>query len=120
MLTALADNPQGYGRVIRTENDLFDCVVEHKDASPEQLSVNEINSGIYVFDNELLFKKLSEVSNSNAQTEYYLPDVLPLFKSTGGKVGVEICETFSEIQGINTVDQLKTVEQKILASQEDS
>jgi len=115
VLTALADEPKGYGRVLRTQDDLFDCVVEHKDATAEQL---KINSGIYVFDSTLLYKKLPEVSNSNAQSEYYLPDVLPLFKSEGAKVGVEICETFSEIQGINTVDELKTVEDKILASRE--
>ena len=119
VLTALAPDPFGYGRVIRTADDLFDFVVEHKDANEDQLKVNEINSGIYVFDSKLLFAKLSEINNDNAQGEYYLPDVLPILKDMGHKVGVEICETFSEIQGINTVDELKTVEAKILASQED-
>lgn len=118
VLTALADDPSGYGRVLRTSNDLFDSVVEHKDATKEQLLVNEINSGIYVFDCKKLFGKLSKVGNSNAQGEYYLPDVLPMLKKNGAKVGVDICETFSEIQGINTVEELKTVEAKILASQE--
>jgi len=118
VLTALADKPRGYGRVLRTDDDLFDRVVEHKDATEEQLIINEINSGIYVFDSKQLFAELHKVGNSNAQSEYYLPDVLPLFKNNGAKVGVEICETFSEIQGINTVDELKTVEAKILASQE--
>ncbi len=118
VLTALADDPTGYGRVLRTENDHFDYVVEHKDATEKQLSINEINSGIYVFDSKKLFSELNKVGNSNAQGEYYLPDVLPLLQKTGAKVGVEICETFSEIQGINTVEELKTVEAKILAAQE--
>ncbi len=118
VLTALADDPTGYGRVLRTENDHFDYVVEHKDATEKQLSINEINSGIYVFDSKKLFSELNKVGNSNAQGEYYLPDVLPLLQNTGAKVGVEICETFSEIQGINTVEELKTVEAKILAAQE--
>ncbi|MCF7824441.1 MAG: NTP transferase domain-containing protein [Candidatus Marinimicrobia bacterium] len=118
VLTAITDDPKGYGRVLRTEDNLFDRVVEHKDATEAQLKIKEINSGIYVFNSEMLFNKLPEVSNSNAQGEYYLPDVLPLFKNAGAKVGVEICETFSEIQGINTVDELKTVEEKILASLE--
>jgi len=118
VLTALAEEPRGYGRVIRTSEDLFDYVVEHKDATDEQLTIQEINSGIYVFDAKMLFAELPKVGNSNAQGEYYLPDVLPLFQNNGAKVGVEICETFSEIQGINTVDELKTVEAKILASQE--
>ncbi len=118
VLTALAADPTGYGRVLRTSDDLFDRVVEHKDAAADQLNINEINSGIYVFDSKLLYSELPKVGNSNAQGEYYLPDVLPLFQAKGKKVGVEICETFSEIQGINTVDELKTVEAKILSSQE--
>jgi len=118
VLTALAENPTGYGRVVRTREDYFDQVVEHKDATEEQLNIAEINSGIYVFDSQKLFAELKKVGNSNAQSEYYLPDVLPLLQKTGSKVGVEICETFSEIQGINTVDELKTVEAKILAAQE--
>ena len=118
VLTAIAENPTGYGRVLRTADDLFDRVVEHKDATEDQLIIDEINSGIYVFDSQKLFAELFKVGNSNAQGEYYLPDVLPLLQNRGAKVGVEICETFSEIQGINTVDELKTVEAKILASQE--
>ena len=118
VLTAIASDPTGYGRVLRTEEDYFDQVVEHKDATEEQREVAEINSGIYVFDGKKLFAELDKVGNSNAQGEYYLPDVLPLLQQAGSKVGVEICETFSEIQGINTVDELKTVEAKILASQE--
>ncbi|NQV16082.1 NTP transferase domain-containing protein, partial [bacterium] len=102
VLTALTADPTGYGRVLRTEEDLFDQVVEHKDATKEQLSINEINSGIYVFDSRELFAELSKVGNSNTQGEYYLPDVLPLLQNKGSKVGVDICETFSEIQGINT------------------
>ncbi|MCF7809020.1 MAG: NTP transferase domain-containing protein [Candidatus Marinimicrobia bacterium] len=119
VLTALADDPFGYGRVIRTDADLFDYVVEQKDASEEELKTHEINSGIYVFDGELLFENLFKINNSNAQGEYYLTEVLTIIKGLGKKVGVEICETFSEIQGINTVDELKTVERKILASKED-
>ncbi len=118
VLTAIAEDPKGYGRVLRTSDDLFDRVVEHKDASGDQLNINEINSGIYVFDCKKLFTELPKVNNSNAQREFYLPDVLPLLQNAGAKVGVEICETFSEIQGINTVAELTTVEAKILASQE--
>lgn len=118
VLTAEAENPFGYGRVIRSEDGLFDCIVEHKDADLEQLLVNEINSGIYVFDSQPLFRKLPEIGNSNAQGEYYLTEVLSLLKEENKKVGVEICETFAEIQGINTVDQLKEVEEIIQTSKE--
>jgi len=110
VLTAIADDPSGYGRVLRTPNGLFDRVVEHKDASAEILKINEINSGIYVFDNQLLFELLPQLGNQNAQGEYYLPDIPAMIQDTGREVGIEISETFSEIQGINTVAQLRAVE----------
>jgi len=118
VLTALAEDPAGYGRVVRKQGSLFDRIVEHKDASEEILEIKEINSGIYVFDAEALLKELPNVGKENAQGEYYLPDVLPLLQASGYEVGVEICETFSEIQGINTVDELKAVEELILKRME--
>lgn len=113
VLTALAPDPTGYGRVVRESGSLFSRIVEHKDASEEVLKINEINSGIYVFDAELLFRELPLLDNVNAQGEYYLTEVLTKFKAQGLDVGVEICETFSEIQGINTVSELNAVEQLI-------
>ena len=72
MLTANADNRTGYGRVIRNEQGHVEKIVEHKDASDEERAIKEINTGTYCFDNEALFDALKEVSNENAQGEYYL------------------------------------------------
>lgn len=119
MLVAEAPDPAGYGRVIRTPEGLFDYVVEEKDATPEQRRIAEINSGIYVFDAEKLFANLTKVGNDNAQKEYYLPDVLGFLKSQGDQVAVESAETFSEIHGINTVEQLQEAEQ-ILAQRREA
>lgn len=118
VLTALAPNPTGYGRVVRESGNHFSRIVEHKDASEEVLKINEINSGIYVFDAKHLFRELPRLDNVNAQGEYYLTEVLTRFKAQGLDVGVEICETFSEIQGINTVDELKAVDKLIRESVE--
>src|SRR5204862_5857384 len=76
VLTADADNPHGYGRIIRRNDDEVDSIVEHRDATPEILAIPEINSGIYVFDASTLFESLSKLRNDNAQREYYLTDVI--------------------------------------------
>ena len=83
VLTAKADEPDGYGRIIRNSQGLVEKIVEHKDASAEERAVKEINTGTYCFDNEALFKALKQVSNDNVQGEYYLPDVIEILKSAG-------------------------------------
>ena len=106
MLTAQIDNPTGYGRVIRDQNNNLEKVREHKDCDSKQLEINEINSGIYVFDNKLLFNLLPRLQNNNAQSEYYLPDVLTLIVQSRGNIGLEKTNNFIEIQGVNTMEQL--------------
>jgi UDP-N-acetylglucosamine diphosphorylase/glucosamine-1-phosphate N-acetyltransferase len=106
LLSALVEDATGYGRVIRNENNTLDRIVEHKDANNDELNVNEMNAGIYVFDCKTLFKLLPQVGNNNAQGEYYLPDVLSLIIQRGGKVALEITKNITEIQGVNTIQQL--------------
>ncbi|MGX7106204.1 bifunctional UDP-N-acetylglucosamine diphosphorylase/glucosamine-1-phosphate N-acetyltransferase GlmU [Hutsoniella sourekii] len=101
ILTALATNPTGYGRVVRSEDGLVSHIVEQKDANPEELMVKEINTGTYVFDNELLFEMLEKVTNDNAQGEYYLPDVIGLLKEAGETVSAFMMENMDEAIGIN-------------------
>ncbi len=114
LLTARLDDPSGYGRILRDANGLVDSIVEHKDATPEQLKINEINVGIYIFKGPALFAALKKVKNDNAQGEYYLPDVIPLFLADGKTVNAEIAESFDETRGINTIDQLKEAEAILL------
>ncbi len=89
ILTADMDDPTGYGRVIRNERGDLQYIVEHKDANPMEQQIKEINSGIYVFESETLFKFLPKLQNKNVQSEYYLPDVLPMILSVKGKVSLE-------------------------------
>ena len=101
MLTAEINNPTGYGRVIRDNKNNLKYVCEHKDCNEQELEINEINSGIYVFNNKLLFDLLPKLDNNNAQAEYYLPDVLTLIVNSNGNVGLKKTSDFIEIQGIN-------------------
>lgn len=101
ILTAIADDPTGYGRVIRNEEGQVAQIVEHKDATPEQRLEKEINTGTYCFDNKALFEALKLVNNNNAQGEYYLPDVIEILKNKGEIVSAFVCEDFNETLGVN-------------------
>lgn len=101
VLTAKTDKPFGYGRIIRNNRDEVEKIVEQKDATPEEALVNEINTGVYCFDNQALFESLHQVNNDNAQGEYYLPDVIEILKSQGKAVGAYCMPEFEESMGVN-------------------
>ncbi|KGR76569.1 bifunctional UDP-N-acetylglucosamine diphosphorylase/glucosamine-1-phosphate N-acetyltransferase GlmU [Ureibacillus manganicus] len=101
ILTAVADIPFGYGRIIRNDNGQVEQIVEQKDASEEQQQVKEINTGTYCFDNKFLFQALKQVKNENAQGEYYLPDVIEILQQQGEIVSAFATNDFNEILGVN-------------------
>jgi len=107
VLTAVVDNPTGYGRIVRDETDHVVGIVEERDASPDQKQVMEINSGIYVFDRAALFDGLKHITPENAQKEYYLTDVFRYFWRNQLRVRAVQAEDAVEIRGINTVEQLE-------------
>ncbi|AJO60507.1 bifunctional UDP-N-acetylglucosamine diphosphorylase/glucosamine-1-phosphate N-acetyltransferase GlmU [Bacillus subtilis] len=111
ILTAVAEDPTGYGRIIRSENGAVQKIVEHKDASEEELLVTEINTGTYCFDNEALFRAIDQVSNDNAQGEYYLPDVIEILKNEGETVAAYQTGNFQETLGVNDRVALSQAEQ---------
>ncbi len=102
VLTARLSDPTGYGRVFRKPDGSFSRVIEHHDATEEEKAVNEVCSGIYVFDLASLFRWLGRVGAENPKREYYLPGVLELIQENEG--GVFIYETTdpAEILGVNT------------------
>ena len=110
LLTANLQDPSGYGRVIRNVKGNVIKIVEHKDASAEELKIQEINVGIYIFKTQPLFENLDHVNNDNTQGEYYLPDVVKMYVDRGEKVVAQIADNFDETRGINTVEQLKEAE----------
>jgi UDP-N-acetylglucosamine diphosphorylase/glucosamine-1-phosphate N-acetyltransferase len=116
VLTAVLPDPTGYGRVIRDSDGNILKVVEHKDASEEERTVREINSGIYVFNSSELFGALRRIDNKNVQGEYYLPDVFEIFQQEGRTMVPHVVSNFDEIRGVNTVEQLAELEAIFLAS----
>ncbi|GGH88310.1 bifunctional UDP-N-acetylglucosamine pyrophosphorylase/glucosamine-1-phosphate N-acetyltransferase [Pullulanibacillus pueri] len=101
VLTAYTDSPKGYGRIIRSVDGALERIVEEKDASSEERSIKEVNSGIFCFDNHKLFSALSKVSNDNAQGEYYLPDVLSILQNEGHSISACQVDAFDELLGVN-------------------
>ena len=106
VITAHLDNPTGYGRIVRGADDAVEGIVEHKDASSEQLNITEINSGIYAFDAAVLREALSEVTTDNAQGEKYLTDVLAIARAAGRRVSAHLVEDLWQTEGVNDRVQL--------------
>lgn len=106
IFTAEFDDPTGYGRIVRDSNGAVCGIVEHKDATEEQRKIKEINSSMYCFDSKALCDALKKVKNNNAQSEYYLTDVIGIMIESGLLVGTYIVENNYEIMGINDRVQL--------------
>ena len=107
LLTAIYDNPTGYGRIIRDTVGRIIAIVEEKDATEEERKIKEINSGIYCFDIEELLKAIKEIKPNNAQGEYYLTDVIKIMTEKELKTGAMIVEDNTEILGVNDKIQLE-------------
>ncbi len=101
ILTAIAEDPTGYGRVVRQSDKEVSRIVEQKDANEEEQAITEINTGTYVFNNKALFEALDKVGNENAQGEYYLPDVISIMKEAGDIVKAFTMDNFDEAIGVN-------------------
>ena len=101
VLTAVANEPTGYGRIVRNEIGLVEKIVEHKDATEEERLITEINTGTYCFDNTALFEALNHVTNDNVQGEYYLPDVIEILKNQNKIVSAFKTADFDETLGVN-------------------
>ena len=110
ILTAETDNPFGYGRIVRNDNAEVLRIVEQKDATDFEKQIKEINTGTYVFDNERLFEALKNINTNNAQGEYYITDVIGIFREAGEKVGAYTLKDFDESLGVNDRVALATAE----------
>jgi bifunctional UDP-N-acetylglucosamine pyrophosphorylase / glucosamine-1-phosphate N-acetyltransferase len=108
VLTAVFERPDGYGRIVRKDGSIS-AIVEHKDASDEERAIREINSGIYAFDLVGLFDALRQVGSANAQGEYYLPDLVGVFRGMGRTVEAMPLTDAVEILGVNSRKELAEV-----------
>ena len=110
VITAILDDATGYGRIVRDNDGSVLKIVEQKDASKEEMKINEVNSGMYVFDAQSLVYALDKITPNNAQGEYYLTDTLEILLSAGKKIGGYAISDNDEIRGINDRVQLNEAE----------
>lgn len=110
VLTAMAPDPTGYGRILRDASGAVTGIVEHKDATEEQRKINEINTGIYCVEAPLLFELLHEVKCENVQKEYYLTDILTIARDRGARVAGIVTGDFDMVMGVNSREQLAEAE----------
>lgn len=110
VLTAVMDDASGYGRVVRSPEGRVVKIVEQKDASPEELLVKEINSGIYCFKSKGLFNDLAQLKSDNSQGEFYLPDLIGEYVKEDKPVAAVSVMDPVEIMGVNDRSQLAMTE----------
>lgn len=113
VLTARVADPTGYGRVLRGRDGSVERIVEHSDASDEELAIDEINTSIYCFRAGVLGPALRRITPQNAQGEYYLTDVVEVLAGAGYTVAAHIVEDPAETQGVNDRRQLAAAESEL-------
>lgn len=115
VLTTIAENPTGYGRIVRDEAGAFKGIVEEREASAAIRQITEVNSGVYVFDSTQLFDYLKQVRPDNRKGEYYLTDLIEIMIRSGRHVEAHSLADFWEVRGINTKQELRDAEREYQA-----
>jgi len=113
ILTSIADNPYGYGRIVKDKKGKVLKIVEEKDASQAEKKIHEVNSSIYCFKKDLLVKNIKNIGTGNSQGEHYLTDIIEMFIDKGEKVQTYIVPDHFEASGINDRAQLASAEERI-------
>lgn len=111
ILSSIFENPFSYGRIVRTNNFVTE-IVEEKEANEEQKLIKEINTGLYIVDNQKLFESLNQIDNNNSKNEYYLTDIVKVISKTD-KVDAVVCDYDYHLTGINDLDTLHFVEERL-------
>ncbi|HRY77807.1 MAG TPA: bifunctional UDP-N-acetylglucosamine diphosphorylase/glucosamine-1-phosphate N-acetyltransferase GlmU [Candidatus Izemoplasmatales bacterium] len=113
VVTTHLDDPSGYGRIIRNESGYLDAIVEHHEATLGQRAIDEINTGLYVVKNHLLFDALSRITNENSKHEYYLTDIVNILKNDGRVIGTYNLKESYKAMGVNDLYALSVAEAKL-------
>ncbi len=110
VVSTILDDPHGYGRIIRNEAKYLSSIVEENDATSEEKKIKEINTGIYIINNNLLIPALKKISNKNAKKEYYLTDIVKIMKNESNLVGTYLLDESYKAMGINDLYALSRAE----------
>ncbi|MBN2697054.1 MAG: bifunctional UDP-N-acetylglucosamine diphosphorylase/glucosamine-1-phosphate N-acetyltransferase GlmU, partial [Bacilli bacterium] len=113
IVTTKVDDPEGYGRIVRNESGYLEAIVEHHEASFSQRTINEINTGIYVIKNSILFEVLDKLDNNNLKKEYYLTDIVHILKRSGHVIGTYYLKESFKAMGVNDLYALSIAEAKL-------
>ena len=116
LLTAVLEDPKGYGRILRDAQSNLTGIVEEKDASEAQRKIREVNAGVYVASAPFLFAALSGVKNNNQQGEYYLPDIVAVGLDQGLTIETVTAEDPREMMGVNSREELAFMEKNLRQS----
>ncbi|MCB1167252.1 MAG: NTP transferase domain-containing protein [Leptospiraceae bacterium] len=112
VLSAIQQDPTGYGRLVRDNQGFLERIVEEKDADEETKKIKESNAGTYVFESPDIFSVLTRIDSENKQNEYYLPDAVKVYRTMGRKIGTLVLDDSDQTLGANTVDELASLETK--------
>ena len=113
VVTTFVDEPFGYGRIIRNENHFLNSIVEENEATATQKKLKEINTGIYIIKNNILFDSLKKIGNSNSKGEYYLTDIVKILKNEKALMGTYVLKTSYKAMGVNDLYALSVAESKL-------
>lgn len=113
LLSAIVDNPFGYGRIVRDNKHKLVKVVEETDTNAKEKKINEVNSGVVLFSNPALLKGLKQLTNNNAKGEYYLTQLISIFLKNKNKVEAMVMVDPAEMDGINDRNQLASASKKL-------
>lgn len=113
VVTTKIDDPSGYGRIIRNESGYLDAIIEHHEATAGQRAIDEINTGMYVVKNKILFSALKRVTNDNLKHEYYLTDIVSILKQDGYVIGTYTLKESYKAMGVNDLYALSIAEAKL-------
>jgi bifunctional UDP-N-acetylglucosamine pyrophosphorylase/glucosamine-1-phosphate N-acetyltransferase len=113
LLTAVLDDPAGYGRIVRDGHGALKASIEERDATEEQRRLQEVNAGAYVAERKFLFAALEQVRNNNRQGEYYLPDIAGFGVGQGRRIATVQVGDPKEMMGINTREELACMEKSL-------
>ena len=116
VISAMLDDPTGYGRIIRNDDGSLLNIVEHKEADEATRAIREVNSGAYWFDTADLLSVLDKITSNNSSKEYYLPDALYLLLASGKKAGAFTAKSADTVLGANDPQQLEELNRIAVAT----